>query len=156
VGVTVEGRPANDSASQASYKIIGPDYFRVFGMPILAGRNISDADGAGNAGVVVVSETLARALGAGQDPFGHAITPQFPRQDLYWLPRTGNLPGPGILPLTVIGVVGDVRQDGLPTGTAIQMYLPYLQNPSPFLHLAVRTRSDPLRWSGAVRAQVLA
>jgi putative ABC transport system permease protein len=150
VAFTVDDRPRDDSASLASYKIINPDYFRVFGMPILAGRNFSDADGVGAAGVAIVSQTMAQTLWPGEDPLGRRITPHFPEQDLYWLPRSASQPR------TVIGVVNDVRQDGLPTGTLMQMYLPYLQNPASFLHLAIRTRTDPMKWAGAVKSEVAA
>jgi putative ABC transport system permease protein len=55
-----------------------------------------------------------------------------------------------------VGVVGDVRHDGLADNNLPQLYLPYLQNPSSIMDLLVRTTSDPLHWVNAVRSQVWA
>jgi len=84
------------------------------------------------------------------NPVGYKIRPQFTRQRYFWIPESRDLP------LTIVGVVGDVRHEGLADSNLPQLYLPYLQNPSSIMNLVVRTTSDPLRWANAVRSQVWA
>jgi len=82
---------------------------------------------------------MARRFWPDSDPIGYKIRPQFTRQRYFWIPESRNLP------LTIVGVVGDIRHGGLAENNLPQLYLPYLQNPSSIMNLLVRTKSEPLQ-----------
>ena len=96
---------------------VSPGYFGTLGIRLLAGRDFSASDRAGAPGVVVLSETVARRLWPNADAVGRRISMQ-------------EHPGPNDW-LTVIGVVNDVVQDAQLTRHST-IYLPYLQNTTPF------------------------
>ena len=153
----IEGRtsPTPEEAPVAQYAVISPEYFRAVGMPLLAGRQFTEQDADEARGVVVISASMAGRFWPDEDPVGKQIRAQFPEMRAYWVPESNNLP------LTIVGVVGDVKQDGImgvPQDelNLPQLYLPYLQNPSSIMHLIVRTSSDPMPWAAAVRREVYA
>jgi predicted permease len=152
VNFVIDGRTASstDEMLNARYSIISAEYFRTMNIPLLSGRTFTDHDADESHGVAIISASMARSLWPGVDPIGHQIWPQFSQQKHFWIPESKNLP------LTIVGVVGDVRYDGLANNNLSQIYLPYLQNPSSIMNLVVRTPSDPLRWTNAVRGQVWA
>jgi predicted permease len=100
--------------------------------------------------VTIISASMARSFWPDSNPIGYRIRPQFTRQRYFWIPESNNLP------LIIVGVVGDVRHEGLADSNLPQLYLPYLQNPSSIMNLVVRTTTDPLRWANAVQSQVWA
>ncbi len=118
---------------------VSPGYFYTLGIPVLKGRTFTDRDDEQALKVAVVNETLARHLWPTEDPIGK----QFP------LMRDN---------LTVIGVVGNTRHEGLSQETKAEIYVPYLQPPGPdnSMQLAVRTTATPASLVSAVRAQVRA
>jgi len=58
------------------------------------------------------------------------------------------------LPLSIVGVVGDINKTGLANGRSSEIYLPCMQNPSRFMHLAVRTRGNSFGLASAVSDQI--
>lgn len=153
----IEGRtpPTPEEAPVARYAVISPEYFRAVGIPLLAGRQFTEQDADEARGVVVISAGMADRFWPHEDPVGKQIKAQFPEMKAYWVPESKNLP------LTIVGVVGNVKQDGImgvPQDdlNLPQIYLPYLQNPSSIMHLIVRTPSDPTRWADTVRREVYA
>ena len=105
--------------------VVGPGYFRAMGIRLRGGRDFTEHDlpqeDAPNAPrAVVVNETLARTLYPGVDPVGRAAV-------------TGNAP------LTIVGVVDDVRQSSLDERPVNQMYLAWAQGGGAGLDLIVRT-----------------
>jgi putative ABC transport system permease protein len=151
VSFTIEGRiPSQDDVLNARCSVISGEYFRTMNIPLLSGRPFNDRDADETHGVAIISASMARRFWPDSDPIGHQIRPQFTQQRYFWIPESRNLP------LTIVGVVGDVRHDGLADNNLPQLYLPYLQNPSSIMDLLVRTTSDPLHWVNAVRSQVWA
>lgn len=152
VNFTIEGRvPASaDEVLNARCSVISAEYFRTMNIPLLSGRPFNDRDADETHGVAIISASMARRFWPDANPIGYRIRPQFTRQKYFWIPESKNLP------LTIVGVVGDVRHEGLADSNLPQLYLPYLQNPSSIMNLVVRTKSDPLRWANAVRSQVWA
>jgi putative ABC transport system permease protein len=135
----------------ARYSIISSSYFQTMGIPLLAGRQLTEGDADETRGVVVISQSMAERFWPNDDPLGKRIQPQFPKQQkTFWMPESHNLP------LTVISVVKDVKQEGINDSHLPQMYLPYLQNPSSIMNLVIRTPSDPLSYAAAVRREVYA
>jgi predicted permease len=89
------------------------DYFRAAGIPIIRGRDFSDADNANAPLVVIVNRTLADHYWPGQDPIG---------KRLHRGPAGANLPW-----LTVVGEIGDVKQEAADAPTVNQYYVPVRQ-----------------------------
>lgn len=113
------------------YRVIDSAYFGVMGIPVLRGRGFTSSDRSGTEQVAIVNRAAADKLWPGQNPLGHRIRP--PGMDLHadnWL--------------TVVGVVENVRQDGLDQPVPPQMYVHYLQRPERLQSgsLIVRTTSQ--------------
>ncbi len=112
--------------------IVSPRYFEVMHVPILAGRDFTPADNADAPQVVIVSEQLARERWLGDDPIGRTIVLADDDQ------RTA---------ATIIGVVGDVRFEGISADQRPQLYVPVAQQ-------AVRRRFLVIAAHGAPGAAV--
>jgi putative ABC transport system permease protein len=93
--------------------LVTPGYFETFGIPLLAGRAFSEDDRDGAPLVAVVDETLARRFYGGE-ALGR------------WI-QTGQ-PSPDSPRLTIVGVVGDVKYDGLGAAPEPTLYVPYAQH----------------------------
>jgi putative ABC transport system permease protein len=139
-GLTVENRPPHDPREEPEVTVtaVSPGYFRTLGIGVRRGRGLEAQDDATAPPVAVVSHTLARSFWGDADPVGKRIRigPMDPR----WL--------------TVVGEAADVRREDLATAPKAELYLPYLQRPSPFGFLALRTRGDPAAQTAAVRRAV--
>ena len=110
---------------------VTPGYFTTLGVPLRLGRDFTTADVAGGSRVIILSETLARQAFPNVDPIGRILMTI----------------GPEPVPLTVVGVVGDVKQGGYSSeaGEDPNIYIPLLQSPprSPSLvSLLVKTDGD--------------
>jgi len=127
-GFQIEGRPAADPANMpgGSYSVVCPNYFRTMGIPILAGREFTQQDTVTSAGVIVITESMARKFWPHEDPVGRVI-------------RLGGSNGPR---LTIVGVVGDVRHR-LDEPLDVQFFRPYPQAGWPIMNIVVRTASVP-------------
>jgi len=118
--IAVEGRPvlAMSDQPEVDVRVISSGYLRSLHVPLLRGRDFEDGDVAGRPAVVLVSRSMARQFWPGEDPIGKHLTMTF---------------YPGIV-REVVGVVGDVKSDGLAqTRTASTLYasLGQLSAPSP-------------------------
>jgi putative ABC transport system permease protein len=117
---------------------VTPDYFATMGIPIVAGRATAAADTEQSPLVVVISQGLARRAWPNASPIGRKIL-------------VGRFPGFA----EVIGVAGDVKNNGLAREPMVAMYTPYPQRPWPAMQFAVRSAGgDPLALVSAVRAAV--
>ncbi len=124
---------------------VTPGYFTTLGIRLIAGRDFGTEDVAGSAGVLVVSEAFARRYFPGKDPIG---------QRLLTL-------GPSPLPLTIVGVVSDVRHSGLATDffEDPHVYVSLYQFPArtpATLTVIARAASDPSRMIAPLQAAVRA
>ncbi len=148
--VAVEGQPLVEMAHQpeVSVRLLSPQFMNAMGIPLLRGREFTDADTATSAPVVVVSESMARQFWPDQDPIGKRLTLTF---------------FPGVA-RQVVGVVGDVKDRGLDNQDPVStLYWPLTQFYAPAawgrfraipLQLAVRTVSDPAGITSAVRTAI--
>ncbi len=134
----VEGRPASPGEdTDAEYQPVTPGFFKAMGIPQLRGRPFDERDGAEAPQVVVINDALARWKFPGEDPVGQRLS--F-----------------GGEPMEIIGVVGDVHHFSFEAPPRPEVYVPYEQDPWPFMALFVRAESHPLGLASAVRRQVLA
>jgi len=139
----IEGRPAprlGDEPS-ADIRVVDSGYFSAMGIPLLAGRDFTEHDNAGSARVVLVNETLARKFwpNPNENPIGRHIT----MKD-WGPPLTGE----------IVGVVGDIKTNGLDTVVGPMLYWPYYQFGQIFNYMVVRTDGDPLRLASAVKSRI--
>ncbi len=116
---------------QADYASVSEGYFRSLGIPLLRGRLFEDRDTMDAPHVALISESLAREKWPNEDPTGRTI-------------EFGNMDGDLRL-LTVIGVVGDVREASLETPPRPTIYVNYRQRPQATYRFSavVRTAGDP-------------
>jgi putative ABC transport system permease protein len=142
-GFLVKGmpRPEPGRSPNADRRSATPGYFEALGIPLLRGRLFRDGDAADGQRVAVIDETLARTYWPGTDPLGKRI-------------RRGDFDDPQPKWITVVGVVGNVRNSGLHVEPRPQLYLPETQLTAPVMSLAVRTQGDPRRLAAAARAAV--
>ncbi|HSG82769.1 MAG TPA: ABC transporter permease [Gemmatimonadota bacterium] len=133
---TIPGRP-EDEEPTTEYQVVTPDYFRAMGMPLLAGRGITKADDAAAPPVAVINQTLARWQWHDQDPIGQRIA--F-----------------GSREVEIVGIAGDVRHFAYDRPPRPEVYIPFAQDPWPFMALVVRADGDPALLSEPVRQSVLA
>jgi putative ABC transport system permease protein len=122
------------------FGVVSEDYFRTMGIPLRAGRVFNERDHSEAQRVVILSESLAQSLIPNEDAVGKQV----------WMP------GPGEDMSTVIGIVGDVRHQGLERDVTPQIYVPYVQSELWSAAIVIRTTSDPLRLASAARNQALA
>ena len=138
--VRVEGRvkPEGEQETSAPIASVNPDYFRAMGIGLRAGRVFTDLDGKGAPSVAVLSEALARELFPDDDPLGKRLV----------------IAAAGGESTTVIGVVQDIRHQGLDQQIDLACYLSFRQTPRPGVALLLRTGGDPRSLTTAVRAAV--
>jgi putative ABC transport system permease protein len=135
----IEGQSVDDPERRptADARFVSPGYFSAIGVPLLAGRSISDADGSDAPQVVVINSAMTLYWDR-MDPGGSRLSFDNGRS---WS--------------TVVGVVGDVRQFGLDRPSIAQVYSPMAQaNGVGGGRLIVRTAGDPLGMATAVRDAV--
>ena len=143
-GIMIEGRldlgPGH--AMIPNIRMISDKYMDAIGMRLIQGRSFNAGDGANTQRVALINEAAANKFWPGANPIGTRFN------------RGNKPPTPWI---TVVGVVGDVRQAGLDVPARAEIYLPYDQNdyfaPGYF---AVRTSGDPMAVANAVREQIWA
>ena len=124
---------------------VGADYFSVMGIEVKQGRAFTDRDGPDAPPVMVVSDTFARTHFPGEDAIG--------RQVRFYSSRPGGTPPPT---REIVGVVRDVRQDGVRQAPMPQMYSPYAQNSWSFVSFFVLVDGDPRAIAASVQRVVTA
>lgn len=135
--------PASGDEPVALDLPIGPRYFEVMGISLVQGRPFTEHDTATSPPVMIVSETFART----HFPDGRALGGRI----RFYSSRPGGTPPP---PREVVGVVKDVRQDGVRDAPIPQMYSPYAQNTWSFLSFFVLVHGDPSTVASSVQRVV--
>jgi putative ABC transport system permease protein len=135
VGRSNEPAVAGSSAQlDAWYRAINPHYFAAMNIPLLAGRVLTDSDGASGVPVVVINQTLARAAFPNGEALGGALV-----IGKGYLTDTRDL-----RPRTIVGIVGDTRERGLRFAPTLTTYVPVAQSPELITRLILE--KIPLRW----------
>ncbi len=116
-----------------------PDYFHAMGIPLLRGRVFTNADTVDKApSTIIINETMARQYWPNEDPIGKRLKFDDPNFKSPWF--------------TIIGVVGDVRQEGLEVAAGLMSYV--ASDGAWGDDLVIHTRNDPRTLLSAVRAEV--
>ena len=128
----------------ASKLAIGKDYFQAMGIPLLKGRWFDEHDTENSAGVLIISEALARSLWPDEEALGKRLNIGFSRET--WR--------------EVVGVVGDVRQNEVGAPPARAIYQPYQQVLDSRrwmlgdMTFVVRTAAEPQRFADSLRGEL--
>jgi putative ABC transport system permease protein len=137
--IAIEGQPVVPMADQpeVDVRLISPGYLRTMRVPLLSGRDLTDADVAGRNPAVIISKSMAERFWPNKNPLGKHLT-------LTFFPTT---------PREIVGIVGDVKLDSLdetrPVATVYwpldQVFAPTSETWQSFpMSLAVRTGGDPM------------
>lgn len=118
-----------------------PGYLNTLQVPLLAGRWFTEQDIDGAKRVAVINAATAQKYFSGTDPVGRQV-------DL------SMAISPDYKPVEIVGVVGDVKYDGMSAEIGSNVYVPCLQSGYPGYFLIVRTVGDPMSMASAVRSVV--
>jgi len=134
--VAVAGRPLPPLSERlGAYRhLVSPRYFSTLQIPFRAGRDFNAGDNASVPHVVIINETFARRFLPGEDPIGRTLI-------------TGMVQRPS----QVVGVVADVRSNGLNAPPEADYFLPVLQRPENSINIVVRTTMRPAAMAPLVR-----
>jgi predicted permease len=99
----------------ASYRLVGGDFFATLGIPVLRGRAFRISDEAGAPPVAIVNQAMAQRYWPGSDPIGRRLRFLGMDRDNPWL--------------TIVGIVGNVRHEGIDAPAVPAVYVHYLQLP---------------------------
>jgi putative ABC transport system permease protein len=134
----LEGTDPVRMHSPISTASVSSDYFRVMRTPLLRGRPFSERDTSTTARVVILNESLAHTLFGARNALGQHIS---------FGPEKGSW-------YEVVGVVSDTAGSSLEQGPMLEMFVPYLQDPSFFMTFVLRATDHPESYAEAVRAAV--
>jgi len=143
--IAIAGRPvvAMSEQPEVDVRLISPGYMSAMRIPVLRGRDLDDSDAAGRPGAVLISESMARQFWPGEDPIGKHLS-------LTFFPDISR---------EVVGIVGDVKLDGLDqTRPAVALYVSLDQVSAPTMGgwgsfpmtLVVRTATNPAGVTSAI------
>ena len=133
--------PSSASASRtASFVSVSPDYFRVMGIPLLAGRFFNQHDISSAPRVSIISEAMARLYFPNQNPLGKQLTFGFPPN--------------GEAMREIVGIVGNVRDVALGQNPGAMMYVPFAQAPFWGANLVVKSTLSTSSVAAAIRQEV--
>jgi putative ABC transport system permease protein len=136
----IDGRPPLPVGvfNIAKYRPVSEGFFETIGMPIVTGRTFTSFDRDDAPPVVVINQSMARTYWGAEDPVGQRL-------------RFG---GPNWR--TIVGVVGDVRHEGLDSDAKPEMYVPFSQTPQVenLATVVVRTAIDPAAMTKTLRDTV--
>jgi predicted permease len=143
--LTILMRVVRDDFDDTRFMKVGsatPGYLRALGAQFIAGRDFVDADGRPDAPGVVMSESLARFYFADEDPVGRTMS------------RLPAIFGTTAKP-RIIGVVRDIKYEGLDSPSPSALYLPWAVRPLGSGYLIVRVlHGDPMRVAADIRRAI--
>ena len=122
--------PARAELPSSAFTPVSPSFFSTMGIRLLAGREFNDGDHEKAAEVVIVNQTLAQRLWPGENPVGKRLKQGWPEDREPWR--------------EVVGVVADVKTNGIARDTPMQTYMPMAQSGWQEMVLVVRAAGDPM------------
>ena len=128
----IQNRPwtSNTETRTADLEIVSSNYFHVMGVPLIQGREFTEADGAPDGPhVAIISQAMAHMYWPNESPIGHGI--KFGHAESKY-PFS-----------TIVGVVGDVKMDWSDISPSLAVYQPYKQISRTYVSFVVRTSSSP-------------
>jgi putative ABC transport system permease protein len=148
---TTTARREPSPGVDAQYVIVGADYLRSLGLPLLRGRGFDPGEetSAGGRAIAMVDEALARRLWANEDPVGRRIE---------FVPGLNDPPGSGAESFEVVGVVPGLRHRLFDLAPVPHVYVPFGRHYQSGMNLHVRLRAAGTESPtlGRLRAQIAA
>lgn len=144
LGAQMNALAGTGKTGDADYRVASSGYFTALNIPLIRGRFFQESDGPDAPHAALISETMARRFWPNEDPLGRQI--QF-----------GNMDGDLRL-LHVVGVVGDVRDEGLDTEARPIVYVNYFQRPAAAAQFSIvlRGHGDAGAFTAAMRREARA
>jgi predicted permease len=144
LGAQLNALAGTGKTGDADYRVASAGYFAALNIPLVRGRFFQESDGPDTPHAALISETMARRFWPNEDPLGRQI--QF-----------GNMDGDLRL-LHVVGVVGDVRHDGLDAEARPIVYVNYFQRAAAAAEFSIvlRGHGDAGAWTSAMRREARA
>ena len=130
--------PPGSSDFPASWNVVTPEFFETVGMRVVRGRGFSDHDRAESLPVMIINETMARKVFGAADPIGQRMRS--------W--RDENILR------QIVGVVADVKYDGLADEARSLVYVPHRQNAWGLMIVVVRAAGNPAALAEPLRREV--
>jgi putative ABC transport system permease protein len=127
----------HDAAVPIDWRIVSPGYFKSMGIPLLHGRDFTDADGPTALPVMIISQATAKKFWGDADAIGHTLRRSAKPETAF----------------TIVGVVGDVRSTAL-TQESPALYYPMAARVWPLMDIVVRTDASPELSLLAIRQKV--
>jgi putative ABC transport system permease protein len=126
--VEIAGQAPGGSHDQyAQWTMVTPEFFQTMQIPLVSGRTFTEAEDAPTSGPIVINQTAARIFWPDRNPIGrHLKFLVLEAQDRQ-----------------VIGVVGDVKQNGLAVPCQPEIYVPFYAVGRPYVTFVLRTERDP-------------
>jgi putative ABC transport system permease protein len=115
-----------DKRAAATGHNIAPDYFKTWGIPILAGREFDEHDNADGRNVILISQSGAKKIFGNENPIGKSL-----------------LVSSQSVPAEIVGVVADVRSKKVAEPDDVEIYRPWTQQNFPFLSVVARSNLRP-------------
>jgi predicted permease len=142
-------RPAPGDEPIAQHQTVDEQYFRALGIPLLKGRFFEERDSMHAPGVVLVNQTLADREWRGEDPIARTIS-----ISARAIGPMGRVLLPAAAEYKVVGVVGDVKNNGLAAAVEPTLYFTHRQFPFKGMHIVVQGSIDPRGAVAAVRQAI--
>lgn len=120
--------PKDGQAPEADNRIVTPGYLSTMELPLMRGRNFTDADRAGGLQVAMINQVMSKQYFAGKDPLGEQLNLGTADKPDWW---------------QIVGVTGDVKAFGQDQPTHADIYRPFDQVPFPLVAFTMRTETDP-------------
>ncbi len=141
-GFTIEGKkPPPHQEFRARYHMATPGYFSALGIPLLQGRFFTEADKKDAPGVIVINRAMADLYWPNEDVIGKRMSfDDNPKKDSDWL--------------TIVGVVGDVKDQPNSAHAQPAIWWPELQVAYPDMSVVIRARANPALLADALRNEV--
>jgi putative ABC transport system permease protein len=134
----VEGQqPPPTEDPLADVRIVAPGYFETMKIKLIAGRFLDERDGEKEVRTSVINETMARRYFGNESPLGRIIQNPHGKSE-------------------VVGIVGDVHNQGLDQAPKKQVYLPLRQSPTAGMALVARTERDAATFGNAIQRAIWA
>jgi predicted permease len=140
--ITIEALPTPDPGKfpHPDFHMVSPSYIDALSIPLLRGRNFTDADTDTAPQVALINATMARRFWPNEDATGKRFHWGHPGSKEPWI--------------EIIGVVGDTKLYGLANPSRLELYMPLQQSRSSDMFLVLRSAIDPASLTPAVRDAV--
>jgi putative ABC transport system permease protein len=140
--LTIEGMPTPNPGQfpHPDYHIVSADYTSVLSIPLMRGRNFTDADTDTVPQVALINATMARRFWPNDDAIGRRFHWGHPDDKQPWF--------------TIIGIVGDTKLYGLANPSRLEVYVPYQQDRATDMSLVLRSATDPASLTSSIRDAV--